>query len=153
MPFCHITLTAQKPPDPAYPKTLITFGDYIRKERLDRKLTAEQVGHLVGVDRDTIYSWEYHKCDPMPSRFSPIIKFLGYEPKVKLRQFYGQDILDYRHKKELTQHDLAEFLGIHITTLRQWERNRKRPSKKMFEKFSSFFGDLSSFHGEKDTKS
>jgi hypothetical protein len=36
--FCEVTLTAKKPLSEAYPKTLKTLGDHLRKRRLDLNL-------------------------------------------------------------------------------------------------------------------
>jgi transcriptional regulator with XRE-family HTH domain len=110
VPFCQITLRAKKPQIeefPRYPEKLETLGDYIRKRRLDLKLTAKQLGKILHVDMDTVYSWEYHKTNPNPRRLSKIIEFLGGEPDIQMRRFCGEKILAYRKQQGLSQRQLA----------------------------------------------
>ena len=70
VPFCQITLKAQKPPDPVYPKLTEGLGGHIRKRRLEEKMTAQELGNRLGIDQDTVYKWEYN-------RFSPATRHLG----------------------------------------------------------------------------
>jgi len=132
VPFCQIKLKASKPqipPYPPYPSSLETLGDWIRKRRLDLKLTAKELGKILGVDQDTIYSWEYHRTSPNPRRLPGIIRFLGQEPGIKLRKFYGERILAFRKSRGLSRKQLAEIISIQTTTLRQWETDQACPSR------------------------
>jgi len=84
----------------------------------------------------TIYKWEYHIENPHPRRFAEIVKFLGYEPDVFVRRYWGEKILAYRRLHRISQREFALMVGVHKTTLRQWEKNERRPSKEFFEKLS-----------------
>ena len=53
MPFCHIQLTARKPPSPAYPRELKTLGDHLRKRRLDLGLLQPDVALELRVNEMT----------------------------------------------------------------------------------------------------
>ena len=142
VPFCPITLKAKKPTSEElspYPDKLETLGDHIRKMRLDLKLTAKEVGRRIGVNLWTVYKWEYHVSIPAPRFNTKIIQFLGYEPDVVMRGFYGQKIVAYRKMRGLSQREFAQMLGIHKMTLQQWEQNRKRPSNELLEKLLVFF--------------
>ena len=78
LPFCHIRRTAQRPPDPAYPKSLTTIGDHIKKRRLDLGLFQKQVSTQIGADEMTVCNWELRLTEP-EVRFIPrIIEFLVY---------------------------------------------------------------------------
>jgi hypothetical protein len=46
LPFCQITLKALKPKGSEYPKELKTFGDHLRKKRLDLRLLRKEVNVL-----------------------------------------------------------------------------------------------------------
>ncbi len=48
VPFCQITLKAQKPPDPVYPKLTEGLGGHIRKRHLEEKMTAQGPGPHLG---------------------------------------------------------------------------------------------------------
>ena len=43
LPFCHVALQAPKPISPNYPKKLETFGEHIRKRRLELRLLQSDV--------------------------------------------------------------------------------------------------------------
>ncbi len=53
-----MTLKASKPASPAYPKSLETLGDHIRKRRLDLGLEQQQVAARLGVSESTVWNWE-----------------------------------------------------------------------------------------------
>jgi transcriptional regulator with XRE-family HTH domain len=146
VPFCRVTLKAKKPQNEgylAYPKELETLGDLIRKRRLELKLTAKELGKILDVDPDTIYGWEYHKCAPNPRRLSEIIKFLGEDPQVLMRKFYGAVIRAYRMSHGLSQHKLALKLGVSRTAIQQWESNTRYPSEKYIERLTFILSNTS----------
>ncbi|MBI1805108.1 MAG: helix-turn-helix transcriptional regulator [Ignavibacteriae bacterium] len=95
------------------------------------------------VTPDTVYSWEYNKFEPSAHHLPRIMEFLGYKPEVILRTHCGEQILAYRKAHGLTQQKFADLLGIHKGTLSQWEKNRKRPSKQLLRKLSTFITSLS----------
>lgn len=58
-------LSGDKPAPPSlYPKELRTLGAWIRKTRLDRGLTQEQVGVILGVTECCVVNWELHHSKP-----------------------------------------------------------------------------------------
>jgi len=77
-PICKIILLAKKPCHKPYPKELITYGDYIRKKRLDLNLLQREVAEILHVSEDTITGWENGRCAPQTRYISKIISFLGY---------------------------------------------------------------------------
>ncbi len=80
LPFCQITLNAQKPLPSAYPQTLKTLGDHLRKRRLDLKLLQREVAQKLGVGESSIYNWENNLTKPALRYIPKIVKFLGYAP-------------------------------------------------------------------------
>jgi DNA-binding XRE family transcriptional regulator len=80
LPFCHITLKAQKPLPSAYPQTLKTLGDHLRKRRLDLKLLQKEVAQRLGVGESSVYNWENNLTKPALRYIPKIVKFLGYVP-------------------------------------------------------------------------
>ncbi len=85
LPFCGLTLTALKPPDPAYPTELATVGNHIRKGRLDLGLLQREVAAEIGVDASSVYNWENGRTEPQLRHLPAIIRFLGYDLKVEVR--------------------------------------------------------------------
>ncbi len=83
--FCSLVLTAKKPVNPTYPKSLeslISLGDHLRKRRLDLGLLQKEVALTLGVDKMTINSWETGRYKPQLGVFPRIMAFLGYTPPV-----------------------------------------------------------------------
>jgi DNA-binding transcriptional regulator YiaG len=78
LPICNIQLKAQKPNNKPYPKELNTYGDHLRKKRLDLNLTQSQVAKIINVTTDTITNWELNRKEPNHKHISKIISFLGY---------------------------------------------------------------------------
>ncbi len=117
MALLPITLSAQKPPQKAYPKSLVALGDHIRKRRLDLKLLQKDVGKLLGADKATVWNWENGYSDPQ-LRFIPrLIDFLGYDPFVPLSESIGARLLKYRKRHGLSQKELAnKTTGISTKT-------------------------------------
>ena len=56
------------------------MGDYLRKARLERKLSQPKVAKILKVSDETILSWEKNNTEPTPKDASKIIKFIGYFP-------------------------------------------------------------------------
>ena len=79
MPFFRIHLQAKKP-IPAYPKSLNTLGDHLRKRRLDLGLGQGRVAQTLGVGRAVICNWERNHTFPGVQYLSKVYDFLGYCP-------------------------------------------------------------------------
>jgi transcriptional regulator with XRE-family HTH domain len=90
LPFCHATLKAQKPLPPAYPNSLKTLGDHLRKRRLDLSLRQKDVSEKLGVAEATVWYWEKNLTSPSLRYIPKIIKFLGYEPYDTMDKTLGQ---------------------------------------------------------------
>ena len=144
LPFCKTTLKAQKPPSPAYPQTLKTLGDHLRKRRLDLKLLQSEVADRIGADETTVLNWEKNRATPSLPFLPRIIQFLGYllhdpEPKT-----LGEAIAASRRLLGLRQKDLAAALSIDPSTLARWERGERQPSKQLLDKLTALLTSLPS---------
>jgi len=141
LPFCHLALTALKPPPAAYPRELNTLGDHLRKRRLDLGLLQRLVAQRLGVTKETIYNWENNRTCP-PNRFVPrIIHFLGYAPYDTEPEALGKRIVLWRRTLGLTQRELARRLGVDPSTLGRWERGEGRPTSKYRDRLLAFLAD------------
>lgn len=138
LPICQITLKAQKPSNPAYPLSLISIGDHIKKKRLDLHLFQKDVAELIGVQTDSIVNWERNRFSPQIHQLPKVIEFLGYMPFELPKETMGDKIKSYRKEYGLTQRKLAKILGVDQTTIRDWERNKHKPSKKMLRTICKF---------------
>ena len=137
MPFCHVTLQAPKPPSPAYPKSLKTLGDHLRKRRLDLKLLQSEVADRIGADETTVHNWEKNHSAPSLPFLPRIVEFLGYRPLDPGPKPLGEGIAASRRLLGITQRELACTLGIDPSTLARWERGEREPSKELLEKLTA----------------
>jgi DNA-binding XRE family transcriptional regulator len=80
LPFCKIKLTALKPTKII--QNPQTWGEHIKKRRIELGLFQSQVAEIIGVTESTITNWEKHRSEPMLWAILKIIGFLGYEPDI-----------------------------------------------------------------------
>ena len=129
MPFCHIRLKGQRPLSRAYPKSLKTIGDHIRKRRLDLSLLQREVAEIIGVDETSVHNWEINKALPMLRCLPAIIAFLGYNPLPEPTTI-AEKLVQYRSIRGIHQDELAKRIGVDPATLARWERGEREPSGK-----------------------
>lgn len=81
-----------------------------------------------------------------------IIKILADEYNVPFDRVYtiifgkkmygniGTNLRTLRMTRNLTQHEVAEAIGFHCSTICYWESNKGFPKKDHLEKLASFYG-------------
>ena len=138
LPFCHVRLVAMRPLPAAYPKALTTWGDHIRKRRLDLGLLQKDVAKQFGVSQDAVFNWESHRAIPDVQCIPQIINFLGYCPWKPFDSF-GEKLTLWRETLGLSRKHLAIKLNLDKATLLRWETNQRRPSQKYQELLRTFF--------------
>jgi transcriptional regulator with XRE-family HTH domain len=132
LPFCHSEIRFPKPKPTAYPQSINTLGDHIRKRRLDLNFLQKQVADRIGVDETTITNWERNATAPAIRHIPAIIQFLGYDPAPPASTF-PERIAAARKAHGLSQRKMAEKMGVDPTTLRGWEAGRHQPTKKSLD--------------------
>ena len=137
-----MTLKAKKPISVSYPKTLNTLGDHLRKRRLDLNLLQKEVAQKIRVDKASIYNWENSRISPSIYSIPKIIEFLGYYPYDTKAKTLGEKIKTYRKFFGLSQKKLSNLLGIDVSTIGHWEREKNRPQKRHLKKLNTFFNSL-----------
>ena len=66
--------------DPIYPLHPQTFGQLLRKARMDRELMIKDLAMLLGTTEDTIINWELRDIKPTLKRHRKgLVEFLGRE--------------------------------------------------------------------------
>ena len=101
MPICKFALKTARPLLEAYPRQLVTWGDHLRKKRLDLGLLQKDVAQILQVNPDTICNWENNHTRPALVYLPKIIDFLGYAPYFGPCHCLGEKMVRYR-----------EFLGL-----------------------------------------
>ena len=142
MPYCKIHLKAQRPRKPAYPKSLITLGDHIRKHRRDLGLFQRQAAEQIGVDETAFFHWESNTTRPALRLLPSIILFLRYNPLPKpilAVLTLAEKLVLCGKILGLSQVKLARKLGVNESTLRDWEAEKHHPTKQSLEVIGLFF--------------
>ena len=141
LPFCKLQFKAKKPQSPAYPKTLTTLGDHIRKRRLDLGLWQKDVAATLGVTVSAVTNWELNRVTPYFTYLPKIITFLGYTPPPF--DIMTDNIVErmkvHRLTHGLSQEKFAKLIGVDETTVAKWERGEHKPIKKLVKKLSTIF--------------
>ncbi len=80
LPFCNTVEKGERPKEKGYPHKPTTWGDHVKKRRMDLKLFQRHVAEQIGVDIATIHNWERNLHPPAQNLVPKIIEFLGYSP-------------------------------------------------------------------------
>ncbi len=136
-----IVLTCPQPSEiPQNPKT---WGDHIRKRRIETGLFQKEVAPIWGVDECSVYNWENNRGNPGLKHIPKTIEFLGYIPELFTVETLGEKLKRYRKLLGINQDNFARQLGIDPTTLSRLERDENKPSGKIKKRIEIFFtGDL-----------
>ncbi len=122
--FCDVTLTAKKPQKKAYPITMKTIGDHVRKSRLDLKLYQKDVAKVIGLDMFAVCNWENNLTSPQLYILPKVFDFLGYTPLQRNKTTLRGKIRQYRIENGLSLRRSAKEVGVDPGTLAKWERGR-----------------------------
>jgi transcriptional regulator with XRE-family HTH domain len=133
-PFCHIVLHSPKPVSDTWQLAPKSFGDHLKKRRLELGLLQREVAAQLGVDRTSVASWEKDNTFP-PSRYLPgIIRFIGYQPFADvLDKSIGEKLVLLRQLLGITQDELAARFSVGRSTLGRWERGSVSPPERVIE--------------------
>ncbi len=126
MPFCHARLSARKPERRPYPKVLETWGDHLRKRRLDLGLLQREAAAQIGCCVAVVYNWERNRTRPKVSELPGIIAFLGYSP-IDPAEPGSARLTRVRQALGLSRRRLAAELGVDESTVKRWEDGQGRP--------------------------
>jgi transcriptional regulator with XRE-family HTH domain len=129
---------AQKPINMAYPTSLSTLGDHLRKVRLDRGLSQPQVAKLLKVTTDSVTGWELNRYEPQARLAKRIIHFLGYFPFNTEDLLIGSKLYYARLISGMTQEQVAKEIGCDESNLRYIELGLRNPGIKTLRKIECF---------------
>lgn len=104
---------------------------------MELKLSREEVGKMVGVCAFAVRNWENNISSPNRRYHSKIIKFLGYDPKAKTKEFYGEKILSYLSKHGMSRLELASRIEVTPQTVHKWVHNMSTPPERLLGRLLS----------------
>ena len=61
-----------------YPKEPLTFGDKIRKKRIDLGLQIAELSNKINVSEDSIINWEKRNIKPQPKNLKKLCEALNF---------------------------------------------------------------------------
>jgi transcriptional regulator with XRE-family HTH domain len=100
-----------------------TLGEHIKKRRLDLKLTVKEAAKLLETDECSIINWEKGRRAPRVYRLPAMIQFLGYNPLPEPRTI-AERLVAKRLERGWSRKLASRYLGIDISTLRDWEQGK-----------------------------
>ena len=62
--------------NPAYPRNPETFGEKLRKARMDKHLQIKELARLIGVSPDSVINWEMKGVRPRENYMAGLRKFI-----------------------------------------------------------------------------
>jgi len=104
-------------------------------------MSGQQFAKLIAVDLNTVYKWERNLFAPPMRYMKGILDFLGYDPGWNVTRLSGKEIVAYRSRQKLSQKAFARILHVNVGALRRWERNQRRPPRRIFERLCSLLGE------------
>ncbi|MCY6354464.1 helix-turn-helix transcriptional regulator [Clostridium sp. ZS2-4] len=108
----------------------------MRKQRLLKGLSQEELTRYIGVADGTMDTYEFDRAFPSPEKLKKIAECL----EVPLEYFfdgyyefvvgdYGKKIRDWREKNKLTLKEAAMVIGVSEKTWGWWEKGVKWPDR------------------------
>ena len=64
------TMPRPKSMPKGYPKKPHTFGEHLRKYRMDKGLLAKDVAKIIGVTENTVLNWEHNQTKRIGKKFT-----------------------------------------------------------------------------------
>lgn len=136
-PFCSFHFQESTATSTSLPKGLNSLGDWIRKTRLDQRLTQVQVGELLGVTECCVTNWELVHSEPEVRYIPKIIEFIGYCPYAPT-QLLVERLKIVRWALGISQRQLAKILKTNLSNVIGWGLGRHHPTRKSLELIKSF---------------
>jgi len=122
----------------AYPASLNTLGDHLRKVRLDRGLSQPQVAMLLKVTTDSITGWELNRYVPQARMTKRIIQFLGYVPILGKCESLNERLFRARQILGHTQEQAAKKMRCDESNIRQIESGKRHPRVETSQKIERY---------------
>lgn len=108
-------------------ETPVGLAQHLYRARQLRKLRQSEAAAVIGVDLKTYKVWEIEGSQPHSHNWPAIIKFLDYDPIVRVPVTIAELVSAVRRRHGLTAKELGRLLGVDKLTVRAWEARRREP--------------------------
>lgn len=119
----RVVLRAPLPVHVDYPTKLLTWGDHIKKRRVDLKLCKTEAAEIIGSNEWTIRNWEEDRHEIRISFYPKIISFLGYHPFSENPETVQDLIRIHKEKTGLSFKKLARKIGVDEASVKRFAEN------------------------------
>ncbi len=109
---------------------------------MELKLSREDVGERVGVCIYAVRNWENNISSPNRRYHAAIIAFLGYDPIVKTKEFYGERIRRYMKSTGTTRVEFASQVGVTPQAVHKWVHDLSSPPKGFLDRLLSVLNEI-----------
>jgi transcriptional regulator with XRE-family HTH domain len=103
---------------------------------MDLGLRQSDVAARIGVWTSTVNYWENGHFNPEVQFVPRIVAFLGYDPFGPPPESFPAQLKAARVAAGLIRRQLAVRIGVHPTTVAEWERGEKRPGPQSSDRLS-----------------
>jgi len=107
---------------------------------MELEVSRKEVGMKVGASVFAVRNWENNISSPNRRYHTAITVFLGYDPEVRRREFYGDRILSYLKAQGVSRTQLASRLGVTPQTLHKWIHDMSTPPERLLAKLLCVIG-------------
>ena len=118
------------PPHPLAEHLEGDFGGLLKRRRREWDMTQMELAKRLGVFRATLSRWENGRVPHITMMPRIAEAWLGEEipsHKVRIEEISGGRIRNERLRQSMTQQELANHLGVHVTAVNHWEKGVRTP--------------------------
>lgn len=125
-----------------YPQMPQSFGEHLRRRRLDIGVTQEQAGARFGISFTAYNGWEGDRVSPGIGKWPLILDFLGYDPSPPPCDTFAEAVWALRRRLGLDKHQFAKRVGVDVKSVRNWESGKRVPFRRLRERLVALAPDL-----------
>lgn len=126
------------------------ISDNLKRLRIERGLTQQQVGEQLGTSKQAYSYWESGQHTPRFETIKKLANIFGVTTE-KITEDYAQPynesetasfterLKELRKEKGLNQIEIANYFGTSQPAYQAWESGRRTPAQKSLEKLAKFF--------------
>lgn len=120
------------------------FSSRLKKLRTSKGVTQKELGSFLNVSQNAIFNWETKRTEPPMETIEQIAAYfevsptylMGWDEQKGLDHVIADNIVKYRTQLNVSQNNLAEYVGVSVDTIQQMEAGKLVPSPNELIKIS-----------------